>query len=106
MQTSENIFPACKERVSAIGDIPERYFTSTSYPQFSGAFLKEFCQFPCVLRLWSCDSSLPLPHHFRVGSADFFRYIYLCPVASFTFIFQYLIWQRIRSHFPLECPSF
>src|SRR6266581_1452839 len=97
MQTHQNILASCEERILPVGNIPERYFTSSNQSQLPRALFKEFGELLAIMKLRGSVAPLPLTYHFRIGSTNSLRYIFLCPVALFTFISQQLIRQSSGS---------
>src|SRR6266436_1981176 len=97
----QNIPAPRKEGILPVGNIPERYFASPNQSQLSCALLEKCSESFGIMKLGCCDASLPLPYHFRVGSANLLCHVFLRPVALFTFISQQLIGESTRSRFHL-----
>src|SRR5690348_8461596 len=99
MQPCQNILSSGKEWILPVGNIPVGYFTSTYQTQLAHTLFKEFSEFLAIMKVRHGDASLPLPYHFRIGSANLLCHVFLCPVALFTFISQQFIRQSICGHF-------
>src|SRR5260370_2935934 len=87
----QNILAPSKEGILPVGNIPERHFTSPNQSQLSCALLEKCGESFGIMKLWCCHASLPLPYHFRVGSANLLCHVFLRTVAFFTFLSQQLI---------------
>src|SRR6266851_1971229 len=99
MQLLKQILPSCEEEIPPIGNIPERDLVLAHQAQFSRALAKEGCELLAVVSRGDNDPPFPLPHHFGIGSADLFSYIFLCPVTLFPFVAQQLIRDSSRCRF-------
>src|SRR5260370_4258934 len=101
IQMRQNILAPSKEGILPVGNIPERHFASPNQSQLSCALLEKCGESFGIMKLGCCDASLPLPYHFRVGSANLLCHVFLRPVALFTFISQQLIGESTGSCFHL-----